>query len=309
MNLDIPHVDQAIAPLGLGKVAQATEMAGGSSPAFRLDLDTGTSLVLKVYADRKARAPGGDAFASAQVQGIGVPVTRYLLVDDSRNNLPFRFAITNYLPGVLASTLAGHPDIASLYRQMGALLRSLHSISMPAFGWFDAVAIKIPAKSNTTFVRGQLDHAFAKFTAYGADARLAASLRQMADSSFDAVVPHSAGAAFAHDDLHPNNVLAVDIDGKLSLSGLIDFGNAYAAAPVSDLAKCLFCSEHEAPGSTRYILDGYGPIDHHDPEAALSFYTLLHRITMWWWLRHIGVIPTPDAPSDIMDDLRRTADQ
>ena len=96
---------------------------------------------------------------------------------------------------------------------------------------------------------------------------------------------------------------------QLSPSGLIDFGNAYAADAVSDLVKWLFCSEHEAPGSTRHILDGYGPIDHPDPDRALGFYTLLHRIVMWWWLRHIGVIPAPDAPSDIMDDLRRMADQ
>ena len=115
------------------------------------------------------------------------------------------------------------------------------------------------------------------------------------------------GALFAHDDLHPNNVLAVETDGKLSLSGLIDFGNAHAADPVSDLAKCLFCCEHDAPGSTQHILAGYGPIDHPAPERALAFYTLLHRIIMWWWLRHIGVISAPDAPSDIMDDLRRLA--
>ena len=307
MDLDLASVDQAISPLGFGRVASATEMAGGSSPAFRLDLDTGTSLVLKVYTDRKARAPSGDAFAAAQVQAIAAPVTRYLLVDDTKNALPFRFAVTNYLPGVLASTLVGHRDATSLYRQIGGLLRSLHAIAMPAYGWFDAKGVKNSVTSNTTFVRGQLDHAFEQFIAYGGDADLAARLRGLAGENFEAVVPHSKGPVFAHDDLHPNNVLAVETEGKLSLSGLIDFGNAYAADPVSDLAKCLFCSEHEAPGSTQHILAGYGPIDHPAPERALSFYTLLHRIIMWWWLRHIGVISAPDAPSDIMDDLRRTA--
>ncbi|UJW85585.1 hypothetical protein [Devosia sp. SL43] len=73
------------------------------------------------------------------------------------------------------------------------------------------------------------------------------------------------------------------------------------------MAKCLFCSEHEAPGSAQPILEGCGPIDHPDPTSALSFYTLLHRVIMWWFLRHIGVLPTPDAPSDIMDDLRQMA--
>lgn len=306
MDLDIARFEGAIASLDLGRVVSVAEMTGGSSPAFRIDLASGTSVVLKVYPDNDIKIPSSDAFASTQVQGIGIPATRYLLVDKSRSRLPFRFAVTNYLPGVLASSLIGHPDATNLYLQIGALLRSLHALPMPAYGRFDARGIRAPAKSNALFVRGQFDHAFEQFVAHGGDATLTTRLRQLADGSFDAVVPHSRGAVFAHDDLHPNNVLALENDGRLTLSGLIDFGNAYAADPVSDLAKCLFCSEHEAPGSTPHILAGYGPIDHPDPQRALRFYTLLHRLIMWWWLRHIGVIPTPDAPSDIMDDLRRT---
>jgi aminoglycoside phosphotransferase (APT) family kinase protein len=129
-------------------------------------------------------------------------------------------------------------------------------------------------------------------------------LQSLAESQFDAIVPHSMGAVFAHDDLHPNNVLAVERpDGQLELSGLIDFGNAQAADAVFDLAKCLFCSAHEAPGCRGPMLEGYGPIDHPDPTGALRYYTLLHRVIMWWWLRHVGVIPSPDAPSDLIDDL------
>jgi hypothetical protein len=36
-------------------------------------------------------------------------------------------------------------------------------------------------------------------------------------------------------------------------------------------------------------------------------FTLLHRITMWYWLRHIGILPSPDAPSDIIEALQVTA--
>ncbi|UXN74728.1 hypothetical protein N8D56_06545 [Devosia sp. A8/3-2] len=76
-----------------------------------------------------------------------------------------------------------------------------------------------------------------------------------------------------------------------------------AADPVLDLAKCLFCSEHDAPSSTPHILAGYGPIEHPDPQGAIWYYTLLHRVTMWWWLRQIGVIATADTPSELIDDF------
>ncbi|KKB11575.1 hypothetical protein VE25_12020, partial [Devosia geojensis] len=86
-------------------------------------------------------------------------------------------------------------------------------------------------------------------------------MRRIVEERFDDIVPHSTGPVFAHDDLQPGNVLAARTpDGSLTRSGLIDFGNARAADPVFDLAKCLFCSRHEAPDSPALILEGFGPI-------------------------------------------------
>ncbi|UXN74727.1 phosphotransferase [Devosia sp. A8/3-2] len=156
-----------------------------------------------------------------------LPIARYLLVDDSRRKLPFGFAVTSYLPGVTAGLLKNHPDIASLYHQTGALLRSLHEIAMPAYGAFDAQGIVDPLASNADFVRRMIEHSFERFAVMGGDPAVARRLREIVEARFVVIVPHSKGAVFAHDDLHPNNVLAVeDARGKLVLSGLIDFGNA-----------------------------------------------------------------------------------
>ena len=56
------------------------------------------------------------------------------------------------------------------------------------------------------------------------------------------------------------------------------------------------------------MLEGYGPIDHPNPRGALWYYTLLHRVIMWWWLRHIGAIASADTPSGLIDDLRIMAE-
>ncbi|MCX5493253.1 aminoglycoside phosphotransferase family protein [Kaistia dalseonensis] len=304
--METERIAEALSPLALGRILAIKEMAGGQSPIYKIEFASGLAVILKGYPDGDPylSSPDKDAFALAQLADFRGPISRQLLSDTSKQRLPFCFAVTNYLPGMPTGSFLKHPDIASMYRQIGSLLRSLHSVAMPAYGSFDGQGIVAPVSSNAAYVGGWIEHTFERFSAMGADAMLTKRLREAVEERFEAVVPHSKGAAFCHDDLHPNNVLAVENqDGTLTLSGLIDFGNARAADPVSDLAKCLFCSEHDAPGSSPHILDGYGPIDHPAPKAALEYYTLLHRMVMWWWLRHVGTIRTPDTPTTLIDDL------
>ena len=128
--------------LGSAPPLDVSDLSGGSSQSFLVDLEDGQKLVLKTYGDGGHLAPRKEAYASGLLSGLDVPVTRYLTIDESRTRLPFRFAITNYLPGVTVGSLADEPEVTGLYRAMGALLRRLHSVSMPAFGRFgeDGVA-------------------------------------------------------------------------------------------------------------------------------------------------------------------------
>jgi Ser/Thr protein kinase RdoA (MazF antagonist) len=151
-------------------------------------------------------------------------------------------------------------------------------------------------------------YSFDRFRHFGGDEALAQRLEAIA-ADHASVIRHSVGAVFAHGDFQPNNVLAArDDDGRLRITGLIDYGNARASDPICDLAKTLFCSEHDALGSRAPILEGYGPIDHPDPEAAIWIYLLMHRLIMWWWLRHIGVI-RPGERHDLLADLERMAEE
>jgi aminoglycoside phosphotransferase (APT) family kinase protein len=289
--------------LNRAEPVEITAMTGGSSPTWRIDLADGAQLVLKGYADAARWRNGKEAFAAAQVEHLPIPMTRYLLIDDSGRRLPFPFSLSHYLPGATLKSFAGHPDYHGGFRQVGTLLRQLHGVKMPGYGAFGAEGIVNARATNADYIGSGTVVCFARFRQHGADAMLADWLEQLVADRFDAIVPHSASAVFAHDDIQPNNVLFVEQGALLHLSGLIDFGNAHAQDAVMDLAKTLFCCEHEAPGSSAAILAGYGPIDHPDPEAALGFYTLLHRVTMWTCLRHAGFIATPDAPSNLIDDL------
>ena len=309
MIVSISQLQPVLRDLDLGEATAITEMKGGSSPVYRIDLGNGEQLVLKTYTDLRAKTPAKEAFAARQLRDLGIPVTRYLMLDETTTRLPFRFALTNHLPGVTAGSLKHHPGISAVYRDMGALLRQLHTVRMQGFGAFDADGVRAPVATNAEFLRALIVDAFERFRHFGGNELLATQLRRILDSRFDQVVTQSAGPVFAHDDLHPGNVLVTEAaDGTLALSGLIDFGNAHAADAVHDLAKCLFCAMHEAPNCRMPMLEGYGAIGHPDPEGALWYYTLLHRVIMWWWLRHVGIIATTDAPSGLIDDLREMAE-
>jgi hypothetical protein len=91
-------------------------------------------------------------------------------------------------------------------------------------------------------------------------------------------------------------------NGAVVVTGLIDFGNALAADAIFDLAKAIFCTEHMVSGAGALLLEGYGVIDYPEPQRALWLYTLLHRVSMWAWLRHIGVIARGQHDA-LIDDL------
>ncbi|MEO6395378.1 MAG: aminoglycoside phosphotransferase family protein [Devosia sp.] len=288
---DLAELQPILSDLGLAPPRAITGLAGGSDAAFRLDLADGTTLVLKTYDDLTGKAPAGESYATGLLANLDLPVARYLLRDETCTRLPFRYAITTYLRGSAVATFRDDPEIIALYREMGALLRRLHTIRLPGFGHFDADGVCHPVPDNATYMLGLAEHAFAQFRKYGASDKLATRLEAIVSARSD-LFTQSRGPVFAHDDLHPNNVLADrDPDGRLHVTGVIDFGNARAADPIFDLAKTLFICEHDAPGSAAPIREGYGDIDLPDPEAALWLYTLLHRVVMWWWLRHVGVLP------------------
>lgn len=312
-GFDAPAVSQLapiLADLGVAAPIAITDIKDGSGRVYRVDLADGSAVVLKAYDQhyKDHYVVAGETFASRLLDALDLPVTRYLAQDETRSRLPFPFAITNYLPGATVKSLCNEPDVADLYRQMGGLLRRLHAVQAPAYGKFGKDGVLDPAATNAEQMGRALPYAFSQFRAHGGDDALATRLEAIVADRFDAMT-WSRGPVFAHDDLNPNNVLAErDPSGRLRLTGLIDFGNARAADAVSDLAKNIFNTEHELPGSTPAILEGYGPIDHPDPVGALWFYTLHHRVVMWWWLRHVGIIAHGEE-HDLVRDLRKMVEE
>jgi Ser/Thr protein kinase RdoA (MazF antagonist) len=293
----VRDLDSALDPVGFAR------LHGGVSDVYRIDLAGAENpLVLKIYADEPAWIVAKEALVAGWIgERAGIPTPRWLRVDERRTCIPFRFALTTWLPGVMVRSLIGVPGIDAAYRQMGELLRRLHAIPMTAYGYIVADGIRRPQPTNDEYMRSAFNQVFRQFREQGGEETLTRRLEGAAQSRFD-LLQYSAGPVFCHDDLQQGNVLAEHgRNGSLQLTGLIDFGNARAADALFDLAKALFCCAHEDPRSRQSVLAGYGEINHPDPEEALWLYTLFHRVVMWCGLTRSG--DTSDGPAGLLRDL------
>ncbi|MGL4960651.1 MAG: aminoglycoside phosphotransferase family protein [Inquilinus sp.] len=311
LNLDLETMQRVVRSLDPSWRAEGFgRLEGGSTEVCRIDVAGAGAqpLVLKIYPDEPAWLPAKEALAAGWLKGLVPAVPRWLRVDASRAILPRRFAVLTWLPGRPLRHWLRDPGIGSAYRQTGELLRRLHAIPMQAYGYIRGDGIETPRATNAEYMAGAFEDVFRRFRDLGGDADLGRRLERLAGESFD-LLTESSGPVFCHDDFHQGNLLALlGPDGDLRLSGLIDFGNARAADGLFDLAKALFCCAHEDGRSRQPLLDGYGPIDHPEPERALRLYTLFHRASMWCWLTRLGhEAAAEDGPGGLLRDLREMA--
>jgi aminoglycoside phosphotransferase (APT) family kinase protein len=290
--------DRALDPVGFARLP-----GGMGGDVYRVDLAGAENpLVLKIYGDEPAWIVAKEALVAGWIgEQAGLPIPRWLRVDERRTCIPFRFALTTWLPGVTVRSLIGAPGIDAAYWRMGALLRRLHAIPMTAYGYIVADGISRPQPTNDEYMRSAFNQAFRQFREQGGEETLTRRLEENVQKRFD-LLKYSAGPVFCHDDFQQGNVLAEYArNGSLQLTGLIDFGNARAGDALFDLAKALFCCAHEDSRSREPLLAGYGEINHPDPEGALWLYTLFHRVIMWGGLTRRG--DTSDGPAGLLRDL------
>ena len=83
---DNESIDPVLTRVGLPPALALVRLHGGTGDVYRVDLNDGSSVVLKNFDGEKA-PPELDAFASNIAASAGIPVSKYLLVDDIREQL------------------------------------------------------------------------------------------------------------------------------------------------------------------------------------------------------------------------------
>ena len=151
--------------LGAGQtVAQISTLQGGAIGAiYEIGLRDGApSLVLKVYPESLHWKMQKEVNVCALLSDrLSVPVPRVLLADDTKSVIGLNFVLMNKLDGAVLRTLEpALPDteLFSAYSQMGQVLRQIHRISMPSFGYIGPNGIWTAHASNRAYMSSQFEN-------------------------------------------------------------------------------------------------------------------------------------------------------
>src|SRR4051794_11992581 len=107
----VRDLGRTLDPIGFAR------LHGGVNDVYRIDIAGAESpLVLKIYADEPAWIVAKEGLVAGWIgERAGIPVPRWLRVDEGRTRIPFRFALTTWLPGMTVRSLIGAPGIDAAY--------------------------------------------------------------------------------------------------------------------------------------------------------------------------------------------------
>jgi aminoglycoside phosphotransferase (APT) family kinase protein len=273
-----------------------------SADVFEIEGDGGRAAILKAYADEPAWKLRKEAFVAPLFASVA-EVPRWLAADESRTRLPRRFVIMTRLPGASVRERFGRAGAPALFREMGALLRRLHAVPMPRFGYLLEADVAEPFATNAAWMAAAFETKYRDFRAWGGDETLGQQIERFVGARAGALAECD-GAVLCHNDLHPGNVLAVQgPDDAWRLSGVVDFENAVAADPLYDLAKALDYTAHECPSSRDPLADGYSALERPGAAEALEVYRVFHKLELLNWFKAVSQGPFGPATGSLLADL------
>ena len=197
-----------------------------------------------------------------------VPVPTVLAVGRRDGHGDRRFLVTSSLPGVPWSDVrAAVPDadLAPARADLGRALAALHGLRHRAYGEIGADGEVVDGDA---YLPALVARARRRIAAAAQAERFVALLEERADAFASVDAP-----TLAHEDPNPTNLLLERREGRLRLSGVLDFDSAWAGGPEGDLARLALWDGMADPGFWR----SYGASG---PEALPSTRRLLHQL-LW----------------------------
>jgi Ser/Thr protein kinase RdoA (MazF antagonist) len=278
------------------------------------------SIVYEVAADRgswifKAMEPHGrdrdgialEAWSCERAREVGVPAPRIHSLDTSCSRFPSSFMMMEKASGECLERLAlPQRDLETALRELGSLMRALHEIEIPGYGWLDESYFR-----TTGVARGSSDTWYealfgptSESIEYLArtDALSADEVEQITTlvERWTPLLDPRPASRLLHGDL---GLVHVWFDPEaMRISGLIDFGERMSGDPVYD-----FCDLDLKPYLLAQVIAAYygeapAPEGFHDRVWLYAFARSIPWAMKWHkrghlhvidWVRHL-LISAPD---------------
>jgi aminoglycoside phosphotransferase (APT) family kinase protein len=306
-ELDIPTAKRviALADPSLRPEAVVRLTGGRNSAVFEARAPDGRAVVVKVYSDLFHWKMDKEIFVYDLLRqhGVAAPVPEILAADDSKTLLSHNVLVMTKLEGEHVLSILDRldePELVTINRQIGAILRTLHEVGFAAFGYVDGDGIVQPHETNLDYMRFQFEEKLREFDELDGDADLRNSIEHHV-AGREELLADCARACFCHNDCHYGNVLVLPCDGGRRVSGLLDFENVLAGDPLLDLAKAHCYSRRRSEATLAALVDGYGDLRSNWREA-LDLYVLYHWVELWDWFASVG---EKERLAGIAEEMRR----
>lgn len=255
------------------EAGEVIERTGGQLSTVYEVRTAGDPLIVKVYSPQWRWKQAKEVHVYSMLEPeVGGSIPRVLHVGDG-------VTILSKVDGVPLSQVEP-PDWRAVYAQLGELLRRVHRIGQPAYGYLTDEILD-PLPDNDQYMRRQFAKKLQEFEQLGGDAKLHAEIATHVDRHAHLFADNTA-AALCHNDFHEGNIL-VDPD-TWRVNGFIDVENAIAADPLVDLAKTIQYSVQDNAEKLAGLADGYGAV----PGDRIDLYRLYHSLELWDWFTSIG---------------------
>jgi aminoglycoside phosphotransferase (APT) family kinase protein len=277
------RVSPSAVPIGIRRLADG----GHSGATFLADVASGPALVIKVYPNEPSWRMAKEVYVAGLLsRDSGVLAPRFLLGDDTRELLPFRYTVMTRLEGERLASCEpqmSEDQLASVWREVGAQMRRIHDILMEAYGYIADGRLIARANSNRDYMDGMWCAKLEQFRALGGDRSLAAALDEKWGRRLD-LLDLCRAPKLCHYDIHPGNLMAAREATGWRLAGVFDFEDSFAGDPLLDLAKCVHFARVGTAARWKSLLEGYGPIENPTWEETVELYRLYQAVEYWDWL-------------------------
>ncbi|GAB3815379.1 hypothetical protein GCM10028799_16570 [Kribbella italica] len=269
------------------EIAEVLSRSGGQlSAVFEVRGADGGVVIVKVYDPEWAWKQGKEVHVYGVLKpelGELVPSVVHVEPEGER----FAFTVLSKVDGVPLSEVDG-ADYRRIYEQAGELLRRIHRIPQPAYGYLTDRVLE-PVATNALYMARQFAKKLREFEELGGDAGLH---QRITAYVAEHPVPADVTPVLCHNDFHEGNLL-VDPE-TWRLNGIIDVENAIAADPLLDLAKAQYYSIKDDRAKLDGLLAGYGELPA-DWEQRTTTYRLYHALELWDWFTVIGMTDPLDS--------------
>ena len=202
------------------------ERTGGQLSTVYEVRTAGDPLIVKVYAPdwRWKQAKEVHVYAMLEPE-VGGAIPRVLHVGDG-------VTILSKIDGVPLSQVEP-PDWRAMYAQLGELLRRVHRIAQPAYGYLTDEILD-PLPDNDQYMRRQFAKKLKEFEELSGNPDLHTKIARHVEQH-QHLFADNKSAVLCHNDFHEGNILVAPATWRVN--GFIDVENAIAADPLIDLAK------------------------------------------------------------------------